>query len=465
MRNQLFIGSLIFSAAIVLLMNSITGCANMVPPSGGPRDSIPPRLILADPLDSALRVSEQKITLTFDEFIELKSPSEQILISPFPQKAPQYDSRLKTITIRLKDSLLPSTTYVIDFGQAIADINEGNLIKGYRFVFSTGDYLDTLELKGSILSAETGMADSTMLALLYKVETDSAVCKNLPGYITRLDGMGRFRFSNLPEGTYYVFGLQDTDGNKKYTPPSEAFAFLDTPVRVGRQSDSVSMFSYQAEKPKKQTPPASGKKLSFTTNLFGGAMHEQDTLTLEFQKPLVNIQTQRIRLFEDSVSLDLPLFFKDTTPPASQIRIAGPWKRGKSYKLYFDSAYATDTSGFKPGIKDTFAFRVRSEKENGSLRIRIKKLRKEGQPVLLFYAGDQLVYRYALIASEFIRSSFPAGSYRLAVLYDLNGNQRWDPGSYFEQPRRQPERVVPIEKPLTVRPEWENELQIEFSDQ
>ena len=179
-----------------------------------------------------LILETQKITIIFDEFIELKSASEKVLISPFPDKQPQIEHKLKTITIRLKDSLLPNTTYTIDFGDAVVDLNEGNILKNFQYAFSTGASIDSNEIRGRIILAETGKTDSTMFAVLYNKQEDSTVAKQKPMYVARVDGQGNFRFTNLPTGAFYLYGLGDVDGNKQYNQPIEQFAFLDSPIVV-----------------------------------------------------------------------------------------------------------------------------------------------------------------------------------------------------------------------------------------
>ena len=133
----------------------------------------------------------------------------------FAVKDPAIEYKLRTVTVRLKDSLLPNTTYNINFGDAIVDLNEGNILKNFQYSFSTGAFIDSNELSGKVILAETGNTDSTMFALLYRKQEDSTVFKEKPMYVARVDAQGNFRFNNLPAGSFYVYALRDEDGNKK----------------------------------------------------------------------------------------------------------------------------------------------------------------------------------------------------------------------------------------------------------
>ncbi|HMO31511.1 MAG TPA: Ig-like domain-containing protein [Lacibacter sp.] len=441
------------------------GCANIVPPGGGPRDSLPPVLLSALPKDSALEVTTQKITLNFDEFIELRNANEKILVAPYPQQLPIYESRLRTLTVRLKDSLLPNTTYVIDFGNAIVDLNEGNVLRDFRYVFSTGARIDTNELTGRVVLAETGRTDSTMFALLYRKEEDSTVAKETPPYVARVDSKGQFRFSNLPEGRFYVYALLDADGNKRYNQPIETFAFADSPV-VLPGAAPVRLFAYAEEKDKPRRPPATkepdAKRLVFTPSLESGALDFTDTLLLVYARRLGRVNPDRIRLLADSV-LTPETFTLRWDTVGNRLLIHRTWKGGSNYKLVLEQDYAADTSGMAAPRNDTLSFRVRSEKEYGSLRIRFKNLDTSLHPVLLFYNGEQLYRSYPLQGKELLLPYFRPGSYQLALLFDTNRNGIWDPGAYFIQPRRQPERVLSLGKSINVRENWDNETEIELT--
>lgn len=455
------ISFLVISALFIGLFSG-SGCANIVPPGGGPRDSFPPVLVSATPKDSATFVKNQKITIIFDEFIELKNASEKLLISPFPDKQPQIEHKLKTITIRLKDSLLPNTTYTIDFGDAVIDLNEGNILKNFQYAFSTGASIDSNELTGRIILAETGKTDSTLFAVLYNKQEDSTVAKQKPMYVARVDGQGNFRFTNLPSGAFYVYGLGDVDGNKQYNQPIEQFAFLDSPIVVSTTTPSVQLYAYAAEKekPRASTSQAAADKprgLIVTPNLEAGALDLLDSFRLRYTKPIRKFDPSKARLVIDSAQTVSDVTFLNDSI-RKQIIVIAPWKAGSKYKLFLDKEYASDSSGLTAIKNDTISFRVKSEKEYGTVRVRFSALDTAAHPVLIVYAGsDEIVGRYPLTGKEFYRSMFKPGNYKLALLYDTNQNGIWDPGDYFSKPKRQPELVQPLNDPITIKENWDNE--------
>src|SRR5690606_5044720 len=128
------IGSLLFYK----LLFFISGCAQIIPPTGGPRDTLPPIMLSATPKDSTLNFNANKIVLTFNEYVQLERPEEQLIVSPVPKIQPVVEAKLKEVTIRIKDTLEENTTYSINFGRALKDINEGNPAKQFTYLFSTG---------------------------------------------------------------------------------------------------------------------------------------------------------------------------------------------------------------------------------------------------------------------------------------------------------------------------------------
>jgi len=179
-------------AFIVILVMAVggSGCANIVPPSGGPRDSIPPLLLKTTPGDSTRNFKGNKITFTFDEFID--SPKSQ----------PVVDHKLNTLTLKIKDTLENNTTYTIQFGRTVKDFNEGNVLQNLVYTFSTGPYIDSLQLKGKVILAETGKIDTTLIVMLHTSANDSAVVKERPRYIAKADIWTKSNCLALPINLY-----------------------------------------------------------------------------------------------------------------------------------------------------------------------------------------------------------------------------------------------------------------------
>ena len=205
--KRLFVSSFLF-AGLIKLMTMGSGCATIVPPEGGPRDTLPPVITEARPLDSNVNFTGNRITFTFDEFVRLDNIMQNLLVSPIPRVQPTVTSRLNTVTIRLRDSLEANTTYSLNFGNSIVDVNENNPLSNYTYVFSTGPALDSLRFSGKVLLAETGEIDSTLIVMLHRSPDDSAVINERPRYMAKLNGTGNFTFRNLPPGTFYVYALR-----------------------------------------------------------------------------------------------------------------------------------------------------------------------------------------------------------------------------------------------------------------
>ncbi|MBU6158478.1 MAG: Ig-like domain-containing protein [Bacteroidetes bacterium] len=442
------------------------GCANIIPPGGGPIDSLPPQPVAALPKDSALRVDllQSKFTLQFDEFIELKNATEQVIISPYPAKNPLIESKLKTLSVKFKDTLLPNTTYTIDFGNAVADINEGNIQKNFTYVFSTGNHIDSNHLSGRVLTAETGKVDSTLWAVLYSKQEDSTISKENPRYVARVNGKGYFRFDRLPPGQFYLYALKDADGNKRYNQPIESIAFLNQPLLLPADSLSPILYAFATEKEKKPVKPKTADKtkddkLSYQSNLTGGNFDLLDTLTLTFPRKITNVNRELIRMTEDSIekNKNFELVYDSLE---SRLKLITAFKPGTSCKLYLNKGFAADSAGRITAKNDTLRFRVKEEKEYGSLRIRFNNLNFSNKPVLLFYQNESIRHRVALNKNEFYARLFRPGNYQLALLYDTNGNETWDAGDFFANPKKQPEIVHAIEKECSVKENWDNELEI-----
>lgn len=200
-------------------------CARMGQPDGGWYDETPPRILGAAPADKGTNVKNQKISIFFDEFIQIENATEKVVVSPPQLETPEIVASGKRIRIELLDSLKPNTTYTIDFSDAITDNNEDNPLGNYTYSFSTGDAIDTLEVSGKVLQAKDLEPVKGILVGLYSDLSDTAFTTKPMLRVSRTDGSGRFVIKGVAPGTYRVYALQDADGNYLFNQKSEMLAF------------------------------------------------------------------------------------------------------------------------------------------------------------------------------------------------------------------------------------------------
>lgn len=450
-----------------------TGCANIIPPTGGPRDSLPPKLVSVTPHDSARNFNSKKIVIEFNEFVQLDNVQENLLVSPVPKINPIVDSKLRTVTVTIKDTLQPNTTYTIDFGKAIKDINEGNVLRNFTYLFTTGSRLDSLSLTGKVIIAETGKIDSTLIVMLHRNGDDSAVIKEKPRYVARVDNNGNYTFKNLPADTFSLYALKDEGGQRRYLSNSQLFAFADERVIPSTSPKPITLYAYtekedstktKASKPAPPTPARTAKKtekptnLKVETNLTGNDLDLLSQLELRFGTPLKTFDSTKLILANDK---DEPLtnyhFIRDTSNKSVTISYA--WTENTPYKLILDKSFAIDTAGNDIGKNDTVSFRTKKQSEYGLIRLRLINLDFRKNPVLQFVVADQVKYAFPMTNKEFNAKLFQPGEYDLRILYDDNKNGIWDTGSFFGH-HQQPEKVLPISRKLTVKANWDNIVDI-----
>jgi uncharacterized protein (DUF2141 family) len=457
----------VFPVAILffVVVASLFGgsCANIIPPKGGPRDSIPPELLSATPRDSTLNFRSDRITLTFNEYVDLQDVQNNLLFAPLFQNNPRVDVKGKTITIHFRDTLEPNTTYIFNFGNAIKDYNEGNVLKNFTYTFSTGPVLDSLELKGKVLLAQTGKTDSTLIVVLHKNLQDSAVMKQRPMYVTKVDANGNFRFHNLPQGTFAVYALSDAGTGRKYINKTQLFAFADSPVHTGAADTALALYAYRevpVATPVAANPLARARaenRLIFTSDASAGQQDLNKDLLINFGTALKSFDSTKIALTTDS-SFNPVTYMARLDSSAKVLTIHTPWKEATRYNLVLDKDFAVDSAGKKLLKTDTLTFLTKSQADYGNVSIRLRNIDLARNPVLLFVQNDQVMYAAPVKSGTFSKNSFVPGDYELRILYDTNDNGKWDPGQFFGT-KRQPELVKPIEQKITIKPNWDNEFE------
>lgn len=213
--------------AILLTVMLVLSCANIGSPDGGPYDEDPPKIVRTSPKEYATNTRTKKIVLEFDENIKLENASEKVMVSPPQIEMPEINAMGKRITIELMDTLKDSTTYTIDFADAITDNNEGNPMGSYAFAFSTGSRVDTFQMSGTVLNAENLEPIKGILVGLYADHEDSAFRTRPLERISRTNGSGQFTIKGIAPGEYRAYAITDQNQNFLFDQKSEQIAFSD----------------------------------------------------------------------------------------------------------------------------------------------------------------------------------------------------------------------------------------------
>lgn len=243
-------------------------CANTTtPPSGGPKDTIPPVIRKVDPADGSINVPvhKTKLKFTFNEYVVVKD-ANGIYLSPPLEKRPKYKIEGKSVVVSFESDLDSNRTYTLDLTNAIADNNEGNMFPGYTLVFSTGSAIDSMLMTGTVQDCNTLKPIKGATVMLYKDQADSAVMLHRPVASAKTDDWGYFALRNIQDTVYRMYAVVDENGNNKYDPESDRIAFIDSLVRpVSRVADSLpELMKYDM----KDTAACLARKSEYTLNVF-----------------------------------------------------------------------------------------------------------------------------------------------------------------------------------------------------
>lgn len=213
---------------IIIAAAVMYSCSNIGNPSGGPIDKTPPIFMRSNPTPNAVNVKDRKIEIFFDEIVTLKDPSTKIIVSPAQTEMPRMSALGRKVTVELVDSLLPNTTYTIDFSNSIQDNNEGNAIDNFAFAFSTGSVIDSMRVSGYVLDSRTLEPMQSVVVGLQSNLADSAFHKEKLQRVALTNDRGQFTIRNVSPGSYHIFALKDLDRDYKFGNPTEDIAFLDS---------------------------------------------------------------------------------------------------------------------------------------------------------------------------------------------------------------------------------------------
>lgn len=530
---QAMIKRIFCSLFIMIMVLALAQCAKRGTPTGGEKDTTPPKLLRAEPENMTTNFKAKKIRLYFDEYIKLKDVQKQLIVSPplkyNPLITPQ-GSASKFIEITIKDTLKENTTYTLNFGQSITDNNEGNPNSFLNYVFSTGNYIDSLSVSGMVQDAFNKKVDQFVSVMLYELDstyTDSTIYKRPPNYITNtLDSATTFKLNYLKEGKYALFAVKDEGKNNIFDqkadkigvvmdtltlPTDTTYAlslFKEIPdYRAAVPSYAAKnkiMFGYQGEakhmviEPLTKLPDTIKTKIlketgkdtlnywftpfetdSIVFQVTNEKWKVKDTFTVKSRKleadSLVLTPNQRGSLaFEEpfNIAANIPIVKIDSSKIALRIKDSIPVKfipRLDSIEnkviLDFDlepnEKYAIDLLpgaivDFFGAENDTIAYSLSTNGYADYGNLGLNLVGNPTYPIIIQLtdeAGKTKREIYATEPRDFRFDHLKPSKYMIRVIYDTNGNGKWDTGSYLQKIR--PEKVIYYPTVIEVRANWE----------
>ncbi|MBR6306563.1 MAG: Ig-like domain-containing protein [Bacteroidales bacterium] len=402
---------LIPASLVLAAMMFPSGCANTTtPPTGGPKDTIPPVITKIYPLPGTVNVPvrKTKVRFTFNEYVKIKD-ANGIFLSPPLEKKPKAVIKGKSVEVTFESDLDSNTTYTLDLTGAIADNNEGNLFQGYTLVFSTGDQIDSMCLTGIVQDCNSLMPLKGATVLLYKDQSDSAVFLKRPVAAAKTDDWGFFSLRNIQDTVYRVYAIKDANNNNKYEPESESIAFLDTLFRPRTvYNDSI----YEFKKfDMKDTALCLARKTDIELNVFREKPSKQmimkkervglRTAYLTFMAPGTNIHSMRIK------GLPKDKLISQFNPVKDSLELWVNDQRKMPDTLHLVIKYdKTDTAGVLKPTEETVKLaldkKLRAELMKTSSRDRkhedtIAVMTTTADPTTIEQYGFQIEFKYPLI--------------------------------------------------------------------
>jgi uncharacterized protein (DUF2141 family) len=523
---------------IIIICFLLANCANRGTPGGGDKDITPPNITRSIPDNFSANFTGNEIKIYFDEYIKIKDLQKQLIISPPMDPAPEVTplgSASKYITIKIYDTLATNTTYAFNFGNSIVDNNEENPFSYFRYVFSTGDYIDSLTVKGHVIDALKRNPDNFISVALYEVDsmfTDSIIYKENPKYVTNtLDSLTTFTIENIKAGKYMLLALKDKNQDNKFQQKTDKIGFHKSYISVPSDSVfSLKLFNeaidFKATRPKM----VAGEKIDFgyegdyknmNIDILSNTPEDfeskiiKDKLTDSlnyFYKPKLEVDsllfkvtntdydedfTVRIRdqerdsllmeasptgnilLAEDFlVSANIPfsnfaernisILDKDSTQvsfTASLDTIQNTYKiifaktEENQYKIQMLPETFTDFFG---NTNDTLNYSLRTKKASDYSNVRVI-LKNAIYPVIVQLTDEKGEVKYERFAEKsqfFDFNNLTPGKYYIRVVFDANGNKKYDTGNYLK--KLQPESISHFPELLDARANWDEIIEFEL---
>ena len=397
---------------VLLFSNS---CANTTtPPSGGPKDTIPPVIRKVDPLEGAtmVPVKKTKITFTFNEYVVVKDPS-CIYLSPPLEKRPKYRIHNKSLIVTFESDLDSNRTYTLDLTGAVADNNEGNMFPGYTYVFSTGERIDSMMITGTVQDCNTLKPVKGATVMLYKDQADSAVFLQRPVASAKTDDWGFFCIRNIQDTLYRLYAVKDENGNNKYDPETDRIAFFDSLIRPSvKVRDSLpELMKYDM----KDTLCCLARNSEYTLNM----CKEDPSKQMIVNKERVGERTAYITFMAPYAQIDS--IWIDGVPPEKlitqfnirqdslEIWVNDPRKQPDT--LFLNVKYMkTDTTGFLSDFTEVVKLTMPRKNANAARKSSRKDIKKEdtlcvftvdAKPENIEQYGFQFEFKYPIVTEAF----------------------------------------------------------------
>ena len=232
---------LAFPGLVFLYSLFLISCASVQSPTGGPRDTIQPVIVKEIPKNLTRNFTGSEIEIEFDEFVKLSNEFTEISVSPAMDIPPVYKSKKEILQISFEEALQKNTTYTINFGKAIADVNESNILKNYSYVFSTGDQIDSLSISGKVINSLTKQKLKDVTVFILPISQDSLFGKKKASFFTTTDTSGSFKLSNLREDKYRIYALSEQGGDRIYNGNSEEIGFLNQAINLNKDTSNIEL--------------------------------------------------------------------------------------------------------------------------------------------------------------------------------------------------------------------------------
>ncbi len=264
----------LFFAFFLGFLFLISACATVQQPTGGPKDETPPKILSIVPENLTRNFDQRKIQITFDEFVRLRNEFTEISISPDMDETPLYQIKKSSLVVTLPDSLAENTTYAINFGNSIVDFNEGNELKNFSYIFSTGPEIDSLSISGNVINALTLEEEPEVTVLLINTKQDSIFGKRKANIFTQTDSAGNFSLKNLHEGSYRIYGLKETNNDRIYNNPDELIGFLKDSIELKKDTSGIKLALF--------------KEIPKDFRILNRSLDPKGKITILFNKPIYN---------------------------------------------------------------------------------------------------------------------------------------------------------------------------------